>query len=77
VDSTSLGIVYLMNKIEQIRCTICDRPEKELTHLELYIIGCEGIDVCLSCRIFLTNVARGLMEQFQSIRKDLALRRIQ
>lgn len=39
-------------------CTLCGQEDEELTHLDLYVIGSEGIKVCLSCRMILTTVAR-------------------
>ena len=44
------------------RCTLCSCESEDLTHLTLYVIGSEGINVCLPCRIFLSNCAKGIME---------------
>lgn len=44
-------------------CGICDVEELELsnmTHLSLYLVGSEGVLVCLECRMRLTNYARDL-----------------
>ena len=43
-------------------CTLCGCEVNETTHLSLYVIGSEGIEVCLHCRTILTKVARGIME---------------
>jgi len=43
-----------------MRCTICSN-EGETTYLELYVIGSEGINVCLSCRIALVEFAKRMM----------------
>jgi len=45
-------------------CSICrDKVGKdgEMIYLSLYCSGSEGIDVCLSCRIALTEYARSMM----------------
>ena len=57
-----------------MECTLCDDNTADLTHLPLYVIGSEGIEVCLQCRIILTNVAKGIMEtstkvKMQTIKK--------
>jgi len=46
------------------RCGICmeDHEREDMTHLKLYVKGSEGLLVCLSCRIALTNVARAMRE---------------
>lgn len=41
-------------------CTICRQHSDELTHLSLYVIGSEGIVVCLQCRIDLAHVAEAM-----------------
>ena len=41
-------------------CDLCLQPGDEITHLDLYVIGSEGINVCLSCRLILSNVASGI-----------------
>ena len=43
-------------------CTLCGVEDKELTHLKLYVAGSEGADVCLACRMILTEVARGIKQ---------------
>lgn len=43
-------------------CTLCGCNVEETTHLSLYVIGSEGIETCLPCRIILTNLAKGIME---------------
>lgn len=43
-------------------CTLCNNNEDETVHLPLYVIGSEGIEVCLHCRIILSNVAKGIMQ---------------
>ena len=56
-----------------MQCTLCGN-EEETTHLSLYVIGSEGIEACLHCRIIITNVAKGIMEnstrvKMQTIKK--------
>ena len=41
-------------------CTLCGCESDELTWLELYVIGSEGVHVCLSCRMLLTRMAEGM-----------------
>jgi len=41
-------------------CDLCLSSSEEIKHLPLYTHGSEGINVCLQCRIILTEVARGL-----------------
>ena len=41
-------------------CRICGEHDDECIHLNLYVNGSEGIWVCLSCRIDLTNTARSM-----------------
>lgn len=41
-------------------CDLCLQLDDEITHLELYVAGSEGINVCLSCRLILSNVAFGI-----------------
>ena len=43
-----------------MRCDICTQECKELTHLQLYVRGSEGISVCLNCRIAITEFVRQL-----------------
>ncbi len=57
-----------------MECTLCSNEEEETTHLTLYVIGSEGINVCIHCRIILSNVAEGIMEsatrvKMQTIKK--------
>ena len=43
-------------------CTLCGKPTTEdATHLELYVIGSEGITVCINCKLVLTKLAEGIM----------------
>lgn len=43
-----------------IECSIC-RDTKEVIHLSIYSMGSEGTNVCLSCRIKITEFIRALM----------------
>lgn len=45
-----------------MRCGICtkDYQREDLTYLSLYIIGSEGLHVCLECRLILTGYVRTL-----------------
>jgi ribosomal protein L37AE/L43A len=40
------------------KCNICKDHDDELTHLNLYVNGSEGIWICLRCRIALTDTAK-------------------
>jgi hypothetical protein len=44
-----------------MNCTLCGNKEDETVHLPLYVIGSEGIEVCLYCKIILTKAAQGIM----------------
>ena len=54
---------FMMKATGTETCTLCGKvvPYDEVTHLNLYVIGSEGIKVCLSCRMVLTKVAEGIM----------------
>lgn len=41
-------------------CSLCLCNNEELTHLDLYVTGSEGVWVCLPCRMELTNLARAM-----------------
>ena len=51
-------------------CTLCDCEVNETTHLSLYVIGSEGIEVCLHCRIILTKVASGIRETASKVKMN-------
>jgi len=52
-------------------CDICGDDKVTLTtHLSLYVNGSEGIEVCLKCRIMLTELVRNI----QSIKNSVILR---
>lgn len=60
------------------RCTLCGEEEQlgdkeDMKHLALYVIGSEGIEACLQCRIILTNVARGIRERCGNARHRLMI----
>lgn len=40
-------------------CDICGSTS-EVHHLPIYANGSEGVEVCISCRIVLTEVVRGM-----------------
>lgn len=46
-----------------MRCRVCDvdTGREGLTHLSLYVAGSEGVDVCLHCRVSITDYVRGMM----------------
>ena len=50
------------------KCTLCGLETNDLTHLQLYVIGSEGINACISCRMILTNVAEGIKHTANHIR---------
>ena len=43
-------------------CTLCriETEDSELTQLDLYVVGSEGINVCEDCRMALTSFARSI-----------------
>jgi hypothetical protein len=43
-------------------CGICTKEclREDLTYLALYIVGSEGLHVCLECRMILTEYVRNL-----------------
>lgn len=51
-----------------MECTLCGKKDEDLKHLSLYVIGSEGINVCLHCRVILTRVAKGIMENSQRVK---------
>jgi hypothetical protein len=57
-------------------CSICGWDSEELTHLTLYVNGSEGIEVCLECRIALTEYARGMTSAcFRGMKAGFRLRK--
>lgn len=63
-----------MNDIfkKQYTCDVCKNttvPE-DLTHLQIYVTGSEGVTVCMICRQTLTEVLRGMMKSNISGRKQ-------
>ena len=46
-----------------VSCRVCGAETKteDITHLKIYVTGSEGVDVCLICRMTLTEVLRGMM----------------
>lgn len=61
-----------MLKPRKGECTLCG-DEHEVFYLDLYVIGSEGIWICLSCRIILTNVARGIRSTAGRVKRDAML----
>lgn len=51
-------------------CSLCDQKTDEITHLDLYVSGSEGCWVCLSCRMILTEVARGIRSTSSRVKLD-------
>jgi hypothetical protein len=41
-----------------MKCSLCRAETNETTHLNLYVNGSEGIEVCLECRLSLTQHAK-------------------
>lgn len=52
------------------KCSLCWNECAEIKHLALFVIGSEGVDACLSCRIALTEVARSMMSAATRGRKQ-------
>lgn len=57
-----------------MKCDLCGQLDPNLTYLSLYVIGNEGINICLSCRITLTKVAEGIKTASNNARKQGFLR---
>ena len=51
-----------------MNCSICNSDD-HVSHLDLYIIGSEGVYVCLPCRIVLSDLVRGMMQVATKSRK--------
>ena len=51
------------------KCTLCRLPSEECVHLSIYVIGSEGVQCCLDCRMILTNVAKGIMSTASRAKK--------
>ncbi len=49
-----------MPKPHKGECRLCGDDEGEVSFLDLPVNGSEGIWLCLSCRIVLTNMARSI-----------------
>jgi len=53
-----------------MRCLVCE-SEKETEKIDnIYTIGSEGTDLCLDCRIKVSNYIRGLINLAGSVRHD-------
>jgi hypothetical protein len=48
-------------------CSLCGQTETEVEHLNLYVLGSEGIEVCFECRCKLTECARLLRSQYTRV----------
>ena len=57
-------------------CSLCECEDDDASHLDLYVVGSEGIYVCLQCRLALTQCARGIRSAVtksnMNLRKKLA-----
>lgn len=51
------------------RCMVC-HTEGPVRHLPLYVCGSEGLDICTSCRIDLTDHVRSMMRVAAVSRKE-------
>lgn len=49
-----------MSAEEHRHCDICGTKSNETLHLPLYVMGSEGVEACLPCRMILTELVRGL-----------------
>jgi len=53
-----------------MNCSICD-SDKEVKNLGvIYTIGSEGTNLCIDCRIRVSNYIRGLMSLATKIKHD-------
>ena len=51
-------------------CDICNQECKDPVHLPIYVIGSEGVKVCLNCRIALAEYIRQLRSVASIARKQ-------
>ena len=57
-----------------IQCGICPKQymREDMTHLPIYVVGSEGIMVCLECRMLITEYVRGLRQLSGKVRLLMA-----
>jgi hypothetical protein len=54
----------------------CAHNPEELRHLPLYVMGSEGVHLCLTCRMLLTEVVRHMRHVMASAKIEFAKNRI-
>ena len=63
-------VVCVINVIKEkgyeMECTIC-KSSHEVDNLAIYTIGSEGTNLCLECRIIVSNMLKGMMSRCSSI----------
>jgi hypothetical protein len=60
-----------------MNCSICGDEvlnKEDIKSLPLYVIGSEGVNACLQCRIILTEVAKGMRRAAMVGRKQVYLK---
>ncbi len=69
--SWGVGGIELANiKTMKANCTLCGDEDENCRHLELYVIGSEGIIACQNCCIALSSAALHLKSIAQRARMD-------
>jgi hypothetical protein len=61
--------------MQKFKCTICATPESSVQHLDLAVLGSEGVDVCPSCRILVCNAIHDMAMEYQRQRRDAVISR--
>jgi len=69
-DSIAVNLTDIKKKTNFRMCSVCLKNEtnEPLTHLSIYITGSEGIDVCLDCRLSITEFVRQLRKIASSVK---------
>ena len=52
------------------KCDVCKQSSNDLTYLDLFVWGSEGVNICLNCRITLGNIVRELTGMFYRIKLE-------
>ena len=56
-----IEIIETVKHGPDIQCSICKRVSSPVIYLPLFCNGSEGISVCTTCRVTLTEIARLMM----------------
>jgi hypothetical protein len=58
----------------QGECMICKRYPVEIENLPIYVIGSEGLNVCHSCKMILTEYVKYLISTVSRVTMDIRKR---